>query len=454
MLCATGMTITAPVALMAQNEAAVQGPTINFGVRPRYAVDPQRLKRRPIIDGVISANEWDPLYTITDGAVKGTVYLNWDDEFLYVAVRTDQPAQLVFDLDCNADGWLHGADNLELVLGPSSEGPAATVVARILDAAGSKDAPVWNEKVVDTKSIQSAQKTDANGWTLEFAIPRGIAGLAPRTGATLSVRADLVPSTVVVKASAPYEPHLLLDVNLVESRTISAPGMTPRLTIEDTKLIPGQPLKATLELISQTEEEVRVRSITWQGDGAAADIMNTLKDVNVPSVKGLKSGKVKYNSPLSATSVPGYYQMTVTVQLENGKTVSSTASFSIVEPFNLQISTDPEIINVLGPTQVKAIVEIFSAVPGYARGEVEIEAPAAWEVKGRKKKEFYVAREDSTVKSPFFMTLPSATAAGDYVLNATISYRGKTWKVHKNIHVSRSTDAPPAAAPGDAAKKP
>ena len=228
--------------------------------------------------------------------------------------------------------------------------------------------------------------------------------------------------------------------------------MTPRLSLEDTKLIPGQPMKATIELTNQTEEETKIKSITWQGDGAAADIMNTLKDVNVPSVKGLKSLKVKYNSPLSASAVPGYYQMSVTVQLENGKTVSSTASFSIAEPFNLGMSTDPEVINVLGPTTIKVNVEIFSAVSGYARGEVEFEGPPAWEVKGKKKREFYVAREDTMVKSPFFIILPSSTAAGDYNIGATISWHGKTWKVHKNIKVSRSTDAPPPA--GDANKKP
>ena len=439
---------------------AVQGQShaqtaqgINYRERPRYAFDPQRLKRRPVLDGVINNNEWDPLYTITDGAAKGTIYLNWDDDFVYVACRADQASLLVIDLDCNADGWLRGADNLELVIGPSADGTLpATVSARILDAAGNKDTPVWNEKVVDTRSIQAVQKLAGGAWMVEIAIPKGIAGLVPRAGATLAVRADLLPAGAAPAATPPYEPHLLIDVTLVESRTISAPGTTPKLTLDDNKLIPGQPLRATLELFNQTEEEMKVRSITWQGDGAATDIMNTVREVNIAPIKGLKSLKQKFNSPLSATAVPGYYQMTVTAQLENGKTVSSTASFSVVEPFTLQINTDPDIINVLGPVPIKVFVEIFSAAPGAAVGDVEIELPAAWDLKGRKRKDFNVPREDSMIKVPFYVTLPSTTVAGDYTVNATIYWKGKSWKVRKNVKINRTTEAPVAG--NDATKKP
>ncbi|MEP6755544.1 MAG: hypothetical protein ABJA67_08595 [Chthonomonadales bacterium] len=439
--------------ILPANSHAQTGQGINYRERPRYAFDPQRLKRRPVLDGAINANEWDPLYTITEGTAKGTVYLNWDDEFVYIACRADQASMLVIDLDCNADGWLRGADNLELVIGPSADGSLpATVSARILDAAGNKDTPVWNEKVVDVRQIQAVQKLAGGAWMVEVAIPKGIAGLVPRGGATLAVRADLLPAGAVPAPTAPYEPHLLIDCTLVESRTISAPGVTPKLVLDDSKLIPGQPLRATLELYNQTEEEMKVRSITWQGDGAAADIMNTVREVNIAPVKGLKQLRQKFNSPLSPTAVPGYYQMTVVAQLENGKTVSSTASFSVVEPFTLQMSTDPEIINVLGPVPIKVFVEITSAAPGSAKGDVEIELPAAWDLKGRKRKEFTVPREDSTIKVPFYVTLPSTTAAGDYTINATIYWKGKSWKVRKNVKISRTTEVPGAGS--DATKKP
>src|SRR3954467_2251966 len=99
-----------PASAAAQDNSAVSPAkqstsAVNYRERPRYPYDPQRLKRRPILDGKIADGEWDPLYTIGDTAAKGTIYVNWDDDYLYVAARTDQPSWLIFDLDCNADGW-------------------------------------------------------------------------------------------------------------------------------------------------------------------------------------------------------------------------------------------------------------------------------------------------------------------------------------------------------------
>ena len=335
--------------------------SINYRERPRYPFDPQQLKRRPMLDGMIGANEWDPLYTINDTTVKGTIYLNWDDDYLYVGAKADQAGYLVVDLDANADGWLRGADNLELTIAPSGDNTTgAAITARVLDAAGNKDAPVWNDKVIDTRSIQAVQRTTGGTWAVELAIPKGLAGVSPRGGATMSVRADLLPLTAAAAPTAPYEPHLLVDISLVEARTTTAPGVTPRLTLEDAKLIQGQTLRASFQISNQTEEPLKIKSITWQGEGAAADIVTMLRDVNVEPVKGLKTAKVAYRTDLPATAIPGFYQLTATAQLENGKTVSSTTSFSIVEPFVLSIVTEPEVINVLGPTQVKIFAQVTS----------------------------------------------------------------------------------------------
>jgi hypothetical protein len=439
---------TAPATAPAQ--AAPQATVaINYRERPRYPYDPQRLKRRPILDGTIADNEWDPLYTIGDAAAKGTVYVNWDDDFLYVAARTDQPCWLVFDLDANADGWLRGADNLEVSVAPVGAEGMAPVTARILDAAGNKDAPMWNDHVVDPRSIQIVQKGAGGSYVTEMAIPKGIAGLALRQGATLSCRADLTPSTTAPAATAPYEPHLLLDVNLVEARTIGVAGLTPRLVLEDNKVIPGQQLRATLELMNQSEGPLHVRSVTWRGNTGADDLLRAERDPNVPDVPGLKTLKRKYSSKLPDGAVPGFYQVTGSAELENGKTVQSTASFSVVDPYKLQIVPEPDPVNVLGPTVVKFFVEIFSAVPGSAHGDVEIEVPAGWEVKGKTRKAFYVQREDSAIREPFYVTLPSNTPAGDYTVNATVYWQKKSWKTRYTVKVNRST-APEVAPKPDA----
>ncbi len=448
-----------PLAVCAQDAAQVGAakvdevrqlsPPINYRERPRFPFDPQRLRLKPILDGSIGESEWTPLYTIGEGLVKGTVYLNWDEDNLYLAARMDQPGWLALNIDCNGDGWLRGADNLELLIPPISDAAQPALTARILDAAGNKDAPVWNDKVVDPRSIQVIEKVSGSGQVIEIAIPKGIAGLTPRVNANLGVRADFWVGVAAPVSTPPYEPHLLIDVSMVDAKAVGAPGVSPRLVLEDTKVVPGQTLEATLEVSNQVDEDRTIRTVTWSGEGAAGDILKSLREVTVPPLKGLKTLKLKYASPLPLTAVPGFYQITATAQLDNGSSVSVTASFQVVEPFVLSVVTEPEAITVLGPIPCKAWVEILNATPDSTRGDVEIEIPAGWEIKGRPKKGFETRRQDSLIRAPFYLTVPSNTPAGDYLLNATITWKGRTWKAHRSVKVVRGADvtAPKPVAP-------
>ncbi len=437
----------------AANAPAKQAtPAINFRERPRYPSDPQRMKRRPVLDGVLADNEWDPLYTISDKAVNGTVYANWDDEYLYFAAKTDQPAWIVFDVDANGDGWLRGADNLELTLSPQSETSPPALTARVLDSASGKDAPVWNEKVVDPKAIKMAAKVSGTSHIVEIAIPRGTAGLVLRAGGSLGVRADFLPAAATPIPTQPYEPHLLLDIKLVETVVVSAPGIAPILKLDDDKLIPGEPLKATMELLGQTEEVIQVKSITWKGEGAAGDLLRQVRDPSVGAITLKKPLKLHYSSPLPENATPGFYQITCSADLEGGRTVVSTKGFSIVEPIKQQVLVQPDVISV-GAQQVKlkVLVEITGAAPGYTRGDVQIEVPGGWVVEGRVKKGFEVPREDGTIRAGFIALIPPATQAGDYIVHATVTWHGKTWKSHTTVKVNKTGEAEPAK-PADTKK--
>lgn len=436
-----------PAPAVSPVEAKPVPVVINYRERPRFPFDPQRLQRKPALDGIISAGEWDPFYTIGDGPVTGSVYLNWDQDFLYVAARTDQAAWVVFDIDCNGDGWLRGADNLEITVAPLTVNKPQAVSVRLLDAASGKDTPVWNETVVNPASIAVAQQAAGSGAVVEMAIPKGIAGLQPRANATLGFRADFLPAASAPAPTQPYEPHLLLDVTLVESRAIGTPGVAPRLILDDSKVIPGQQMVATLELMNQTDAERHVRSVTWKGEGPAADILKSVREVSIPPLKGLKNLRLRYTTPLPETAIPGFYQLTGQAEMDDGRTVVATGSFSIVEPLSVQMSTEPEGITVMGPTQFKAFVTINSAVPGYCKGPVELQVPAGWEVKGRSKKDFVVERQDGQTRAMYYVTAPSSTPAGEYTLYATVSWRDKTYKVRKSITVGRLAGPSETPAP-------
>ena len=283
----------------AKEDAAKQGgPTINYRERPKYQYDSQRLKRKPTIDGMIGDSEWDMLYTITDGPAKGTIYLNWDDDFIYVAAKTDEPVWTIIDIDVKGDGWLHGADNLELTIGSLAGATPPVVTARVLDAASGKDSPEWNPQTVDPKSIQIAGKANGTGQIIELAIPKGTLGLAPHTDGVVGFRADFLPAGATPLPTPPYEPHLLIGRGWSKSRVSTVPGIATKITLDDNRVIPGQTLHATLDLVGKTDDQFPVKSITWKGEGPAGDVLRMLRDPSAGTVTSKKPLKLKYSAAI------------------------------------------------------------------------------------------------------------------------------------------------------------
>jgi len=423
-------------------QAAQPAVVINYRERPRVPFDPQRLKLRPTLDGRIGTEEWTPLYTISEGAVTGTVYLNWDEDGLYVASKTAQPAWVVVDLDTSGDGWLRGADNVEIVVAPVNVTGAAPLTVRILDAATNRDMPSWNDTVVEPRQIQLAVQQDGGIQVVECGVPKGVGGVAPKAGALIGARVDFLPAGTVPVATAPYEPHLLLDLTLVEARAVAAGGVVGRLKLSDVALVPGQTFNATFELINQIDVARQIRSVTWSGVGAAGDYLKSLREVALPKIAPLKTTKLRYSSPLPETALPGQYQFTVSAVLDDGTTVSSTGGFSIEEAFSIQLECDVPEVTVIGPTTVKLVATISSAVPGFKRADVTLTTPVSWEVKGKPRRSVNIHRENGTARAVYHVTIPSATQAGEYKVSAEVEWRGKRWIAHRTLKVSRPQQSP------------
>jgi hypothetical protein len=443
----SGATAT-PATLTAQPPAQT-APSINFRVRPAYATDPQRLRRTPQIDGVLADGEWDPFYTVTDGPIKGTIFCNWDDNYLYIATRTDQPAGILVDIDATDDGWLRGADNLEVVVGSAGENSPPTLTARLLDAANSKDTPVWSTQSLDLKSILLAGKVVNGTQVIELAIPKNMGSLVLRPGANLGLRAEFLPAgpASAYVPTAPYEPHLLLDMTLVESRALAAAGINPHLSLSDLKCVAGEKLFATLELRNQTDIPVSIRTLSWGGTGASASVVDSIRQVATPPIPANGRLKLGYKTVLPESVSPGSYTLVVTAELTDGRQVQSTASFSVVEPIQPQISSDPDPVTVVGNTKLDVRVSIYSALQDHFRGELEVtKYPNGWVLEGNRRRSVAVYGEDHTGTEHVLFKLPSSTPAGDYPVEMRIVWRNRTWDLHRVIHVQTTVAAPAGTA--------
>jgi hypothetical protein len=424
----------------------VVAPRIKFGERPKYPTDSQRLRRTIQVDGTIGDNEWDPFYTITDGPIRGTVYCNWDDDYLYLAVRSEAPCSLVFNVDAANDGWLRGADNLEIVVENTISSTAPLVTVRLLDAANSKDTPFWNEKAYDTKKILVASSIKSGIQTVEIAIPKDMGSLVLRDGIALGLRADLLaPSATPFTPSQPFEPHLLLEADLVASRNQAAGGINPTLSLSDEKCVAGQELVGTLRLLNQTDQPISVKSVQWEGVGNSVNVLNSLREVAVLPVPPTKTRDYKYKTLLPKTLSPGTYTLAVRADLENGKSVYATRTFSVVEPLQVRLTGEPQPVALVGNTKYTLLLDIFTAVPFHTKTEVEItKFPAGWVLEDKRQRGVEVDGEDKRKIAKFRVRIPSTTAAGSYDVEMKVNYGGRTWVATHTVRVLRA-DIPSSA---------
>lgn len=416
---------------------------INFRERPKYALGGPRLKKTVAIDGVPAEGKWDAFYSVATGAVKGTIYCNWDDDYLYLGVRADDKANVVFDIDANADGWLKGADNIEIVVEHLPGSAAPKVSVRLLDAVANKDTPVWNDSAYDPKKILVASKFVNNVQYIELAVPKEMGNMLLRDGATLGLRGEIFPlSTLPFTPTPPYEPHLLLEATLAASHIVSAPGINPTLSLTDDKCVAGQDLSATLRLLNQTDQPVPIKSVKWEGIGNSVNVLNSVREVAVPGLPPSKARDLKYKTRLPEKLAPGTYTVAVTVDLENGKQIYTTRTFTVIEPLQVRIFGDPDPVAIVGTTKYDAVIDITSAVPNYMKAEAEITVmPSGWTLDGKKRRGVEVVGEDKRRLFRFRFKLPSTTAAGSYPIEATVTYKERTWTVRYIAKVVR-TDAP------------
>ncbi len=430
---------TAPATTVAPVTSGIP-VTIDTRVRPDYPFQPQRLKKRPPMTGVIAPGTWDSLYTVDTGPVKGTFYMDWDNNYLYLAAQSDQSAWVVFDIDATDNGWLRGNDNLEISVSPVTEDGGGALSVRVLDASSSKDTPVWNDTTINPKDINVVTKLVNGQQTVELAIPNGTAGLYLHNGSAIGLRGDFLPAAVEFKPTAPYEPHLLIDLTLTDTQVQTVPGLVPQLYLNDDLPIAGEHVNATLKILNQNDLPAAIQSVTWEGVGPANQIVKFERVVNVPSVQGGKTLNLHYNTVLPDSVIPGFYTFEGKVELADGSTMVVTNNFQVVEAFNLALISEPNPLLVIGPSKLKVLVQIHSEVPGHARGDVSLEAPAGWIIKGAHKKGFYIGRKGGTIKAPFYLTVPSQTPSGRYDLIGTVSWYGKKWQARMSLPATRAPE--------------
>ncbi len=182
----------------------------------------ERPKKTPTIDGKFNEKDWD-IFAKTPNAitpkriipavskilsengcdVRMNTYLNWDDDNVYLAFAAPYKFNVFFTLDCNADGFFHGKDNVGMTLAiprdenaanavkPDTFGPAPGVtVWNNIDPVPVTGYPGWTNELFNNRDKIKWTWTKAdNGWyVIRVAVPKTEnVGLVPHDGKEMGV---------------------------------------------------------------------------------------------------------------------------------------------------------------------------------------------------------------------------------------------------------------------------
>lgn len=203
------------------------GDGIPDGADPYPAIPVQTARRRvtPRVDGVWREGEWQPAGEIrvreAGQDISATFGLQWDDQFLYVALRANRPLDLCVDLDANNDGWFAGGDNYRLTFAAPQEKPAKPVITSIIwdwtvfDHTREPN-PYLNQSkdIVKPEDLFAAVGSEESAYVIEAAIPFNYkTNLRLYDGKRLGVKlAARLPGTRDLLTV--FEPHTLMEMQL------------------------------------------------------------------------------------------------------------------------------------------------------------------------------------------------------------------------------------------------
>jgi hypothetical protein len=165
---------------------------------PLYPINPCIQKSTIKVDGELESN-WTLFnddFAYVDTQFRASVSLSWDDNCLYVGVKTNNFSLIGIYIDACNDGWFHGKDNYEIIVDPSYTNPAFSnriiSLAHIWDCINTTTyatGPKWNEQIISKEEIERASKNSGTGYVVELAIPKKAeTGLMPGDNSMIGLR--------------------------------------------------------------------------------------------------------------------------------------------------------------------------------------------------------------------------------------------------------------------------
>jgi len=331
---------------------------------PITVAEPDRIMITPRMDGKVVEEDWDP-FTAGNGC---RTYLQWVPGAIYAAGTGPVGDDMVVSLDLGADGWLVGANNLEVRLTNQNGTPSFTV--NQLNAAN-VSGPQWHPLpgFVLSSTVTATSNEGVVTYTLRLSDPGY--GFLPIKPTKIAARIDFVPSGQ--PASPPNAIRSLAALNLVQARSAVLPTDL-KWKVEKTNKPFGPLDDATIKLDFTAAGKDAPTKMDIRAEGDVRDRMNE-SQVPFPPLDGKGNASVDYTSKLSPGSEIGFHVLKATITAADGTPGILEASFRLAPMIDVSI---PKPVLPLSATDrsvpLNFNIESFTQRP--MQGTVTVTVPA------------------------------------------------------------------------------
>ncbi len=382
---------------------------------------------------------WDVLYTAGTGDGQRTAYLNWDNDFVYLAMETASPQSVRFDIDGKDDGWLRGADNLTVFVNVANNKPQVTTYR--FDTVQNRDQPVWAASPIPASALTvKVGQTPRGTSAVILALPRTEdIGFIRKAGQSFGIRIDAgaLPDPTSETATLAVRPMLRVFLaDNIEARTPK--GLVARLKIGSPEhVLGGDQIKATLEVKNEGSAPIRVNRLSLRGSLSSFPLLDSANLTGEDIAPG-KTIKRELKSGVAPSAPFATLVLTGTVESDEGAIASPLASVAHVEPYEMRLELDKRPAgggaDAPGGFYRTAKVVIRSRIKARDAVKATLTIPDKWRIELVEPKNPVRMDYQGDVKGLFYkIFIPIATPLGNYPIEATIDVGGRTYRAKGTI---------------------
>lgn len=326
--------------------------------------NPIRLAMTPKLDGIIEAEEWDPLAT----GVDGTTYMQWEPGVLYFAGTSQSASGVKISLDLNGDGWLAGDDNYEVRLTPQFS------MRRLINDATTGAS--WAEVPLVADTVQLATANEGTGFRYELQIPDTVLPKF-KLGQNIGVRVDAIGD--VSAEPAPYAPRQTSTVRLAMERASGIPAGLEWAPEYITRTVsPGQAIKIRLNFVNKGEGKVGRIDLRTSG---FASVFTGIQNLPFPEFDRKGRAFVDYDARVANGAPFGYTVLNARLTNVDGTETSIQSSYRITDILNIEPNLKLDGGKPGEPRVVKGEILLRSASENGIKGKTIVDAPEGWAVR-------------------------------------------------------------------------